>query len=404
MEYDVHNFSKKLERMVSKIRNSTNISLDNKRIILGFHQSCLAEGISPGRILKYVYALNTLSGWLGKDFCSATKDDLKSLVLRIQSATYRRIASAEEIPYSHHSRRDFKIAIKKLYKWIKGTDETPEEVRWIRTEERNKRTKLPDDMLSENDVKRLIDHAENPRNKAFISLLYESGCRIGELVLLRIKNLVFDKYGAQLVVHGKTGYRRIRVIASVPYLVEWLNEHPNKNDPESPVWIGRNFDQIGYATIKGMLTNVARKAEVRKRVNPHNFRHSRATQLANHLTEAQMKEFFGWVQGSDMAAVYVHLSGRDVDKALLKTYGLEIEEHTEISQFVPKICPRCQNSNAFTNRFCSNCSMTLDEKEATAIIQRDMARKDVDKVMDLIFQDPELRSIIEQKVRQTVIN
>lgn len=35
-----------------------------------------------------------------------------------------------------------------------------------------------------------------------------------------------------------------------------------------------------------------------KPVNPHHFRHSRATYLANYLTEAQMCEWFGWVHGS----------------------------------------------------------------------------------------------------------
>jgi len=39
-----------------------------------------------------------------------------------------------------------------------------------------------------------------------------------------------------------------------------------------------------------------------------------------------MKQYFGWVQGSDMASVYVHLSGRDVDNALLKLNGLEVKE------------------------------------------------------------------------------
>ena len=35
-------------------------------------------------------------------------------------------------------------------------------------------------------------------------------------------------------------------------------------------------------------------------------------------TEAQMKEHFGWVPGSYMPSTYVHLSGKDVDGAILK--------------------------------------------------------------------------------------
>ena len=43
-----------------------------------------------------------------------------------------------------------------------------------------------------------------------------------------------------------------------------------------------------------------------------------------------MKEHFGWVQGSEMAATYVHLSGRDVDNALLKLQGLAHSKNRKI--------------------------------------------------------------------------
>ncbi len=56
-------------------------------------------------------------------------------------------------------------------------------------------------------------------------------------------------------------------------------------------------------------------------------KHTRATHLANFLTEVQMKEFFGCVQDSDMARrLHASISGRDVDKAILKLYGIEMEE------------------------------------------------------------------------------
>ena len=56
-------------------------------------------------------------------------------------------------------------------------------------------------------------------------------------------------------------------------------------------------------------------AGIEKPVDPHHFRHSRATYLANYLTEAQMCEWFGWVRGSRVPGRYVHLSSRDIDRA-----------------------------------------------------------------------------------------
>jgi hypothetical protein len=51
--------------------------------------------------------------------------------------------------------------------------------------------------------------------------------------------------------------------------------------------------------------------------------------MANYLTEAQMNAYFGWVQGSGMPSVYVHLSGRDIDDAVLKANGITNKSVTQ---------------------------------------------------------------------------
>jgi integrase/recombinase XerD len=79
----------------------------------------------------------------------------------------------------------------------------------------------------------MIENATNLRDKAFISTLYESGCRIGELLPIKLRSVVFDEYGAVLIVDGKTGMRRIRLISSVPLLANWISNHPFKNNPDA---------------------------------------------------------------------------------------------------------------------------------------------------------------------------
>jgi hypothetical protein len=39
-----------------------------------------------------------------------------------------------------------------------------------------------------------------------------------------------------------------------------------------------------------------------------------------------MKEHLGWVQGSNMPQIYVHLSGKQIDNAILKIHGIIKEE------------------------------------------------------------------------------
>jgi len=64
-----------------------------------------------------------------------------------------------------------------------------------------------------------------------------------------------------------------------------------------------------------------------------------------------------------MPSIYVHLSGRDVDDAILDVYGLKkIEE--EKPKLTPRICPRCGMSNVYDAKFCSRCGLALDIKAA----------------------------------------
>ena len=143
----------------------------------------------------------------------------------------------------------------------------------------------------------MIKACHNVRDKAIISVLYESGTRVGEFLGMKIKNVQFDKYGAVIVVHGKTGWRRIRLFSSVPHFSNWIEHHPLKDDPEAPLWIRlgskNHCKPLSYEALRMLLRKIAKRAGIKKNVNPHNFRHSRATDLANWMTEAQMDKFLG---------------------------------------------------------------------------------------------------------------
>ncbi len=176
-----------------------------------------------------------------------------------------------------------------------------------------------------------------------------------------------------IIVHGKTGWRRIRLVSSVPHLSNWLEHHPLKDNPEVPLWVGmgtKNHNKpMSYDCLRMLLRKIAKRAGVRKDVNPHNFRHSRATDLANWMTEAQMDKFFGWVIGSKMASVYIHLSGRDIDEVILKIH-VKIKEETH-EQLKPKTCPICGHENAPEAELCLKCRRPLSVKAVLEAEERE---------------------------------
>ena len=147
-----------------------------------------------------------------------------------------------------------------------------------------------------------------------------------------------------------------------------------------------------------MLSVMASRANIRKRVNPHSFRHARTSNLANVLTEAQMKEYLGWVGDSKIASTYVHLSGRNIDNALLKLNGIKTEDEVNSEEHTLRIktCLRCQESNSPTSGFCSRCGCPLDVRTAMQLHEEELK---TDHVMDWLVDDPEFRQLLQSKLR-----
>jgi len=373
-ERDIHHRKRQFESTISRLKRSR-ISKKNKESILKFKDECLSKGLSIDRALFYMNRLIKLAQWLKKDFRKASVDDIKNLVRKIE----------QNERYKGWTKEGYKVTIKNFYRWLEGNgEEYPEKVRWIKTTLSKSSNKLPSDLLSKEDIEKMVKAADHIRDKALIMVLYESGCRVGELLNIKIKDVEFNQYGAKVILNGKTGSRRILLISSVPHLANWIENHPRKDDRESPLWVGIGTSNHGkgldYPAINKRLKEIAERAGIKKPVNPHNFRHSRATHLAKKLTEAQMCQYFGWVQGSKMPATYVHLSGRDLDDAILKIHG-KISKEEEIKK------------NSEEMKFCNRCGLPLDQKVAMEIEEKEK------EFLNLIT--PEIiEKMIEEKVKQ----
>lgn len=350
---NIHNYEGQLKNLEERIFSNKKLCKKDKEDLKRFLIKIRADGKTAGRILKIMYTVFSFGKFLGKPLRDANKDDVINAV-----------SKAESGPWSDWTKRDFKIIVRMFYKFLRNTEECPPEVAWIKARNSSKRL-LPDDIMTEEEIIKLASAATNPRDKAFILCLYESGTRIGEFMGIMIKNISFDEYGAVFRVSGKTGDRRIRIVASTSALKDWLDAHPHKNNPEAYLWIrsgGKNpNDQIQYSFVLDKLRRYAKKAGISKRVNPHAFRHARGTFLANKMTDRQMKEFFGWSK-SETISTYTHLSGKDLDEAILKQHGILLNGNSAPS-LSSKKCIRCGELNDPTAKLCKKCYFPLDMED-----------------------------------------
>lgn len=387
---DIHNYKRQFERQVELLKEDENILQVNKDSAIKFKDYLISDGIGVAKIGRYLLDVRKFSKMLNKPFKEANKDDLRHVVAEI-----------EQGELAPESKKCFKVMIRKLYRFIYEIDERgvyPECVRWISIGIAKNHKKLPEELLTDQEIKDIIRKCGNVRDKAFVSTLAESGCRISEIATMKIKHVSFEEYGARITVAGKTGMRKILVINSTPYLQHWINDHPKNEDLDACLWHNPQGEFLTYQALMKVIKNASRKAGIKKRIYAHLFRHSRATRLASEMSEASLKSFMGWDQSSKMCGIYIHMSGEAMDKAILKMNGIEVREEKKETKLKERICLRCKTKNGVTNRCCYHCGMVLDEEFAKEKLKEDVDRQRADRIMNNLMQDPEVLELIKKKL------
>lgn len=348
---EIYNYTRQIGTIMARIENSSDI---NKELLIRYYRQSVAEGLSKGRVYKRICTLDILSKMLGKRFDTAGKEDIVQLVAKI-----------EEKKVAAWTRLDYKKVLKCFFKWLKDSETSPDEVRWIKCGSNVPSRITKKDLLTPDEVNLIVGSACDVQTKAFIAVLFDSGRRPGEIGGLWIRDVHFDALGAKLMVDGKTGPDVARIGASTPRLAVWLDNHPNRNNPDGPLWVvkGRDgrFKQMSYATMRQMVKDAARKAGISKRVWNYLFRHSRYAPSIHKLTDAEQNILYGWKPGSKAKQAYIHLADEDLDCAFLKMNGESITEAPpETSTYVPAVCPRCKRNNSPDSKYCNGCGLAFD--------------------------------------------
>ncbi len=390
---DIYKWDKKIARYDVKINEFDFISEETKDKIRKFKGHLYVRNLSKGRILKYMETLYYIIKYSKKDPTFFTKDDVSDFV-----------GFLNQKDYSPWTSQIFKVVLKKYLTWL-NDGVLPESVAWMKIHISGSEKKLPGDgeLLTQEDIQKILDTCDNIRDKCLITVLYESGCRIGEIASLRVGNVVFDNLGVVITVIGKTGSRKIRLVKSTSALRVYIDNHPNRKDPTAPIWINRgNYhkgQQMLYCTFRMLISRLCKKANINKRCNPHIFRHSRATELASHLTEFQMNQYFGWIQGSGMPASYVHLNGRDIEGAILNMNGIKSDRDVVVKD-KPIQCPRCEFINPHDKKHCERCALILDSRTAVDFEENEQKKKITNMVMSELMKEPSIKNHLLSKVRE----
>lgn len=192
------------------------LTRDDADLIIEFVTELQAsQGITVSRANKITSHLVNWRLYIGP-YRAATTGDIFSAIATIKDARSQRGRS-----FKQNTLHDYVMFLKRFYLWLienEYSNVSQAKVQKIRPPRVDRCTKLPDQMLSQEEIEALLRACQSSRDRAIIALLYESGCRIGELARLTWQRVQFDAYGMVVSVEDTKCHtqRYVRLVMATP--------------------------------------------------------------------------------------------------------------------------------------------------------------------------------------------
>jgi integrase/recombinase XerD len=178
------------------VANRPNFAEGDEELIRRYVREHAAEKqISDARQVKITSQLCLWKRYLSQAYCTMTYDDILAGIEALRANGY-----------SQNTKGDFIKIGKAFWLWLAESGINPlpvERVRKIKPPGPDLTVTEAVDIFTPEEVAALVNAAGSQRDKAFISTLFESGARIGEMALLTWNDVVFDEYGVKLYITDK---------------------------------------------------------------------------------------------------------------------------------------------------------------------------------------------------------
>jgi len=167
--------------------------------------------------------------------------------------------------------------------------------------------KLPQ-ILTREEISKMVSNCTNLKHKALLLLAYGSGLRASELVSLRVKDI--DSKTMRVFVCGGKGNKDRYTILSQSALIAlrnyWRRYRPDREGYLFPAV--RTSGHLTPSAFSLALYDAVINAGITKNVSPHTLRHCFATHLLeNGYTIFQIKELLGH-SSLQSTVIYLHMA------------------------------------------------------------------------------------------------
>ena len=398
----IYNVKGNIESIKKRIENSELPKSVKDKIFEFVNILKEGSGIKEHRQFFYYERLIILSEVLGEKILNPSKQDVIKAIAELRDRiTIRHTA------YSPSTISDFKKVLKKFVKYV-NDGELPKFWNDIHAEKIGSRYNRPEQMITYDELQSLLSACKNQRDKALISVLWDSGIRASELLQLKVKDFQKSSDGLYAVLNiqkGSKNYKQRTVVLTgdsvvlVPQYIEFLKDFLKERFSEDGfLFIGIGKEKPGenltYDDLRMIIQKVRMRSGIQKPITPHLFRHSAATRMAVDVPIQVFTKQMGW-SSNKMADNYTHLDSKGQIMAILKAQGIPINDE-ELKKPLSKVnrkCPRCHVVNTGSARFCSNCGSPMRSEDFVKVEEE--RQKVMESLKESNMLSPELQATMD---------
>ena len=193
---------------------------------------------------------------------------------------------------------------------------------------------LPDTLSLEN-IEKLIEAIDlstplGNRNKCMIEVLYGCGLRVSEMTNLKISNINFKE--SYMRIEGKGGKTRFVPLADLTSKI--IKDHIKNERAEGKInakftdtlFLNRRGNSITRNMVFMIIKDLAIKANIKKTISPHTFRHSFATHLLENGADLRyIQEMLGH-SSITTTEIYTHLETEELRDVIINCHPRNIKK------------------------------------------------------------------------------
>lgn len=252
------------------------------------------------------------------NYLKITKEEIREYLKYLDKLEYKNRSIAKNIS-----------SIRSFYRYLVSIEKLPKNIfASIRNPKLEK--KLPN-YISELDMVTILDFTNKKdykktiytnRNLLLLEMLYDTGCRVSELVSIQLKDI--NKSEKSIRVFGKGSKERIVYFGE--YTLDILNLYLKDREEflngkiSEYLFVSKESCSLTTRRVAQIINEVMEEVEIKNKITPHTFRHTFATHLLNHNADLRsVQELLGHSSLST-TQVYTHVSNERLRQVYLSAH------------------------------------------------------------------------------------